>query len=191
MQLTTKINIVLSILTIILCFFIFRNCEFWKNNKVPNVTLPIPLETQKLKEIERLTYELGIEKNRTDSLKALKPKYIAGKDRIHDSLIYVVDSTCKKAVEIMYVECLKTDSINNHIIQGQEIQLMKYSEVVGNYKDIIVLKDYKHSVDSLNMIGLNDEIKHQKKRVIKAKVGGGITSVLSGLAGFGIGKIIP
>jgi len=165
-----------------------KGCD---NKPVINPTLPIPLEATKLKEVERLTYELGIEKNRTDSLKALKPKYIRGKDRIHDSLIYVVDSTCKKAVEIMYVECLKTDSVNNNIIQGQEIQLMKYSEVVGNYKDIIVLKNYTHSVDSINAIGLNDEIKHQKKRVVKAKIGGVAYSIGGFLIGIGVGKIMP
>lgn len=184
-----KIAIIPIAIVIVLIMLLPKGCS---TPGIPdNSNLPILLENQKLKEVERLTYELGIERNKTDSLKALKPKVVYRYKTVYDSIYIESDSVCRLALLITHNECLKLDSVNASIISGQENQLTKYSEMVGNYKDIIVLKDYKNSIDSLNMIGLNDEIKHQKKRVVKAKVGGGLIAILCGAAGFRVGKVMP
>jgi len=180
--------IIIAVLVGVIIYF--NGCD-----KKPTIsTITNPLEAQKLKEVERLTYELGIEKNKTDSLLKLKPKYIAGKTRIHDSLIYVVDSTCKKAVEVLYVECLKTDSINNNIISSQTKAQHKSDSIIGNQKDVITLKNYTRYTDSTKIVSLrNDSIpKAKRSGYWKGAKHGFILGVATDESlRFGVGKVIP
>ena len=54
-----------------------------------------------------------------DSLLKVKPRYVKGRDRTHDSLIFVSDSICINSLNLLYKECQKVDSVNNSIIDTQ------------------------------------------------------------------------
>lgn len=99
----------------------------------------------------------------TDSLKALKPKYTKGKDRVRDSLIYVSDSVCKLNLTILYNECQKVDSINNSIISNQETHIMNDSHIIGNLTDIIAIQKYVITSDSLEKLAYKEFIKLEFK----------------------------
>jgi hypothetical protein len=146
--------------------------------------------SDQLKEIiedKNYIIETVIENNKVlraknDSLSHLKPKYIAGRDRIKDSLIYVSDSTCINNLTILYNECQKIDSINNYIIQNQANQITNYSTVSGNLMDIIAIQKYQLTVDSVNEIALKQEIKKKyRKGLLQGGVVVGVIGFIGGL----------
>jgi hypothetical protein len=188
---TNKIKIITSVAVLIVIVLFFKLCvsDNYENDTLP--TLPIPLESTKLKEIERLTYELGLEKNKTDSLSKLKAIVEHHYHTVYDSLYIESDSVCRAALLIAYNECQNVDSVNTDIINSLSNELATTDKIISDYKDVISIKNYTLSNDSLNMIGLNDEIKHQKKRVAKAKIGGVLYGIGGVLVGFGAGKVIP
>jgi hypothetical protein len=154
----------------------------------PKIVTVTPSE--QLKEIiedKNYIIETVIENNKVlraknDSLSHLKPKYIKGRDRIKDSLIYVSDSICINNLNVLYNECQRVDSVNQDIIQNQANQITNYSTVSGNLMDIIAIQKYKLTVDSVNEIALKREI---KKKYRKGLMQGGAIGVGIGAAFIG------
>ena len=120
----------------------------------------------------------------TDSLKALKPKYTKGKDRVRDSLIYVSDSVCKLNLTILYNECQKVDSINNSIITNQETHIMNDSHIIGNLTDIIAIQKYVITSDSVTIDELKMTVKKEKRKgKLKTILGTALGVIGGGLIG--------
>lgn len=120
-----------------------------------------------------------------DSLKALKPKYIKGKDRVKDSLIFVSDSVCIRNLTILYNECQKIDSVNNQIITNQESHIMNDSQIIGNLADIIAIQKHRIKTDSVDIEYLTLTVKKEKR---KGKLKTILGSALGVLGGIGIGS---
>lgn len=121
-----------------------------------------------------------------DSLKEVKPIYIKGKIRIKDSLIFVSDSDCVRNLTVLYNECQKVDSVNNAIISNQETHIMNDSHIIGNLTDIIALKQYRITSDSLVIDDLNMTVKKEKR---KGKLRTILGSAIGVLTGIGIGSL--
>jgi hypothetical protein len=98
-----------------------------------------------------------------DSLIRLKPKYIKGKDRVRDSLIYISDSICVNNLIALNNECQKIDSVNNAIISEQEIQMIKYSEVVGLMQERNSMQEKRHVKDSIGINTLTKKLTRTRK----------------------------
>ena len=122
----------------------------------------------------------------TDSLKALKPKVIVRYKTVYDSLL-VVDSMCIQALNALHDEHTKIDSVNNQIITNQETHIMNDSHIIGNLTDIIALKQYRISSDSLEIKDLTMTVKKEKR---KGKLKTVLGTALGVLSGIGIGSII-
>lgn len=102
-------------------------------------------------------------KAKIDSLKAIKPKVIVRYKTVYDSLL-VVDSMCVKSLVKLHDEHSKIDSVNNQIITNQETHIMNDSQIIGNLTDIIALKQYQHTKDSIRNKQLTDTIPTVKRK---------------------------
>jgi hypothetical protein len=98
-----------------------------------------------------------------DSLIHLKPKYIEGRDRVRDSLIYISDSICVNILIALNNECIRVDSVNNVIISEQESQMIKYSEVVGLMQERNDAQEKRHVTDSITIHTLDKKLKRTRK----------------------------
>lgn len=99
-----------------------------------------------------------------DSLQLVKQKVISGKERVRDSLIYVSDSTCRKSINILYYECVKTDSINNYIISNLQEQNKKDSTKIAVLNHKINTKQERINRDSTRIVQLNDTLPRVKRK---------------------------
>jgi hypothetical protein len=170
--------IFIGILIVIASFF-FKDCR----HRPDLVIVPNDAINRIIKD-KQVTVNYYLNKAKIDSLKIdslshLKPKYIKGRDRVKDSLIYVSDSICVKNLTILYNECQKIDSVNNAIITNQESHIMDDSHVIGNLTDIVALQKYKLTNDSLAIIDISKEVKRKYRKGL----------MQGGLVGIGIGFI--
>ena len=99
-----------------------------------------------------------------DSLQLVKQKIIQGKERVRDSLIYISDSTCRKAINILYYECGKTDSVNNSIISNLQEQNKKDSTTIAVLSHKINTKQERINRDSTRIVQLNDTLPRVKRK---------------------------
>jgi len=99
-----------------------------------------------------------------DSLQLVKQKIIQGKERVRDSLIYISDSTCRKAINILYYECGKTDSVNNSIISNLQEQDKKDSTTIAVLSHKINTKQERINRDSTRIVQLNDTLPRVKRK---------------------------
>jgi len=123
----------------------------------------------------------------TDSLNLLlnkKPKYIRGRDRVRDSLIFVADTACVRSLVALYDQCAKVDSVNEFIIGNQSNQIANLITVTNNQQDIIDIRNYQHGVDSINEISYKEqiqtEIKNGRKKYRKGLIQGGAIGIGTG-----------
>jgi len=170
--------IVIGIL-IVIASFLMKGCE----NK-PNVVIVPNDAINAIIKDKQQTANYYINRAKSDSLKIdslshLKPKYIKGRDRVKDSLIYVSDSACYKSLVILYNECQKVDSVNNAIITNQENHIMNDSHVIGNLTDIVAMQKYKATNDSLAIIEISKEVKRKYRKGL----------LQGGCVGLGVGVV--
>lgn len=99
-----------------------------------------------------------------DSLQLVKQKFIRGKERVRDSLIYISDSTCRKSINILYYECGKTDSVNNSIISNLQEQNKKDSATIAVLNHKINTKQERINLDSTRIVQLNDTLPRVKRK---------------------------
>lgn len=115
-----------------------------------------------------------------------KPKYIRGRDRVKDSLIYVADTACINSLVTLYNQCAKVDSMNEYIIANQSGQIANLVTITNNQQDIIDIRNYQHGVDSVNEIAYKEQIKAEIKNG-KRKYRRGLLQ--GGAVGLGVGFI--
>jgi len=137
------------------------------------------IETAK-ERIKQLNYKY-------DSLLSVKPKYIKGRDRVKDSLIFVADTACINSLVTLYNQCAKVDSVNEFIISNQSSQIAQYITLTNNQQDIIDIRNYQHGVDSVNEIAYKEridaEIKTAKRKYRKGLLQGGAVGLGVGFIG--------
>lgn len=115
-----------------------------------------------------------------DSLLKVKQKYIKGKERVRDSLIYVSDTICHHPLIAMYTECLKTDSVNNSIISNLQLQGHNDTIAINSLTDKVNIKQERINKDSLQIIQIN---KDSKRKGFKRFIQGGVIGVGIGMIG--------
>lgn len=164
--------------------FIFKGCSTEPTPQTINKDSLYTIIAEKTQINDYLKNENKAIKAITDSLKALKPKYTKGKDRVRDSLIYVSDSVCKLNLTILYNECQKVDSINNSIISNQETHIMNDSHIIGNLTDIIAIQKYVITSDSVTIDELKMTVKKEKRKgKLKTILGTALGVIGGGLIG--------
>lgn len=99
-----------------------------------------------------------------DSLALVKQKVIRGKERVRDSLIYISDSTCRKSINVLYVECQKTDSINNSLISNLQEQKQKDSTSIAVLGHKVLVKQERIIRDSTRIVQLTDTLPRVKRK---------------------------
>lgn len=143
----------------------------WCNSKPQPINEPI-IDTNPLNELVKDKEAINatlMENNKVlrDSLFVLlhkKPKYIQGRDRVKDSLIYVADTACINSLVTLYNQCAKVDSVNEFIISNQSSQIAQYITLTNNQQDIIDIRNYQHGVDSVNYEILKEQLPLEFKR---------------------------
>lgn len=176
--------IIIGILIVILSF-IMKDCSHKPNLVLtPNDSINTAI-AEKEQINEYLKNDNAILKAKIDSLKALKPKVVVRYKTVYDSLL-VTDTTCVNSLNLLYNECQKVDSVNSAIITNQEKHIMNDSHIIGNLTDIIALKQYRITSDSLVIDELNMTVKKEKR---KGKLKTILGSAVGVLAGIGIGSI--
>lgn len=182
----TQVYLISLFAVVIYCLFLFKGCSTEPTPQTINKDSLYTIIAEKEQIIDyNTTYNKQLNV-KIDSLKALKPKFIKGKDRIKDSLIYVSDSVCKLNLTILYNECQKVDSINNSIITNQETHIMNDSHIIGNLTDIIAIQKYVITSDSVTIDELKMTVKKEKR---KGKLKNILGTALGTLAGFGLGSL--
>ena len=172
--------IIIGILIVILSF-IMKDCKH-----KPNYVLTPNDSINSIIDDKQAVIDMLVENNKAirlqiDSLKEVKPIYIKGKIRIKDSLIFVSDSDCVRNLTVLYNECQKVDSVNNAIISNQETHIMNDSQIIGNLTDIIALKQYRITSDSLVIDDLNLTVKKEKRKGKLRTILGSAIGVLTGI----------
>ncbi len=168
----------------LIAMFIFKGCSTEPTPQTINKDSLYTIIAEKEQINNCLKNENKQIKAITDSLKALKPKYTKGKDRVRDSLIYVSDSVCKLNLTILYNECQKVDSINNSIISNQETHIMNDSHIIGNLTDIIAIQKYVITSDSVTIDELKMTVKKEKRKgKLKTILGTALGVIGGGLIG--------
>lgn len=99
-----------------------------------------------------------------DSILKLKIKYVKGRDRVHDSLIYISDSTCRKSLNILYFECQKVDSVNNWLISTKNERIKNDSIESSEKEKKIIEKQKRINRDSTYIEHLHKDSIPQVKR---------------------------
>lgn len=176
--------LIIGILITILSF-IMKDCNHKPNLKVvPNDSINSIID-DKQAVIDMLIENNKAIRTQIESLKEVKPKVIVRYKTVYDSLL-VTDTTCVNSLNLLYNECQKVDSVNSAIITNQEKHIMNDSHIIGNLTDIIALKQYRITSDSLVIDDLNMTVKKEKR---KGKLKTILGSALGVLAGIGIGSI--
>ena len=176
--------IIIGILIVILSF-IMKDCSHKPNLVVtPNDSINTVI-AEKEQIIDYIKNDNANLKAKIDSLSNLKPKVIVRYKTVYDSLL-IVDTMCVQALNTLHNEHSKVDSVNNAIISNQETHIMNDSHIIGNLTDIIALKQYRITSDSLVIDNLNMTVKKEKR---KGKLGTILGSAIGVLAGIGIGSI--
>lgn len=102
-----------------------------------------------------------------DSILKLKIKYVKGRDMVHDSLIYISDSTCRKSLNILYFECQKVDSVNNWLISTKNERIKNDSIESQEKENKIIAKQKRINRDSTYIEHLhNDSIPQVKRKAL-------------------------
>lgn len=102
-----------------------------------------------------------------DSILKLKIKYVKGRDRVHDSLIYISDSTCRQSLNILYFECQKVDSVNNWLISTKNERIKNDSIESQEKENKIIAKQKRINRDSTYIEHLhNDSIPQVKRKAL-------------------------
>lgn len=102
-----------------------------------------------------------------DSILKLKIKYVAGRTRVRDSLIYVSDSTCRQSLNILYSECQKVDSVNNWLISTKNERIRNDSIESQEKEKKIIAKQKRINRDSIYIQHLhNDSIPQVKRKAL-------------------------
>lgn len=114
--------------------------------------------------LNEMAKDKHILQKKCDSLLLVKQKVIQGKERVRDSLIYISDSTCRKAINILYYECGKTDSVNNNIISNLNQQKQKDSTSIATLTHKVSTKQERINRDSTRIEQLNDTIPKVKRK---------------------------
>jgi len=195
-----KYPIIILIKAIIILFaflFILSKFKGCGNNELLNVksetksNLLDSIIILKNNETTKLLSHIKTIEGKVDSLTKLKTKIKSGLKTKYDSAIVNSPDTCDKAVTEIYNWCAKVDSVNSLVIAKQDSILNDYRQIVANNTDVVTLKDYQLSqkTDSINSLKLENKL--LKKSVRNEKLKGWGKSIISGLAGFGLGKIIP
>jgi len=148
---------------IIIAILIGILISFVKCDKEPKTSDETILISQITNKVENGLTVISRKDAIIDSLKHLKPKYIKGRDRVRDSLIYISDSICVNNLLALNKECLKVDSANTAIITEQENQMMRYSEVVGLMEERNDMQEKRHVKDSTEITKLNKKLKRTRK----------------------------
>ena len=99
-----------------------------------------------------------------DSLLKVKLRFIKGKDRVRDSLVYVSDSVCQKSINILYYECHKVDSVNNSLISNLQEQSKKDSSTISILNHKIKVKQDRINRDSTRVVQLTDTLPKVKRK---------------------------
>lgn len=99
-----------------------------------------------------------------DSILKLKIKYVKGRDRVHDSLIYISDSTCIQSLNILYFECQKVDSVNNWLISTKNERIKNDSIESQEKEKKIIAKQKRINRDSTRIEQLNDTLPKVKRK---------------------------
>lgn len=154
--------LIIGILIVILSF-IMKDCEHKpKLVLTPNDSINTVIAEKE--QIIAYIKEDNIRKKAViDSLNNLKPKVIVRYKTVYDSLL-IVDTMCVQALNTLYNECQKVDSVNNQIITNQEQHIINDSHIIGNLTDIVALKQYQHTKDSTRIVQLNDTIPTVKRK---------------------------
>jgi hypothetical protein len=188
MQLTKPEKYIIGTLIIVLILCVFKLCNnSEKPNTLKNINYIDTLELSKEKDVTVQKLKDIHYRRIIDSISNIKNKVLIKYIKVRD--IAIRDTN--KAVQELIVDCDSLNLINALTVTYKDSTIDSKNKIISDYKDIIMLKNYTHSNDSLNIIGLNDNIKRQKKRVIKAKIGGGLIAILSAGFGFGVGKVMP
>ncbi len=132
---------------------IFDNSEQTKNENRSNFVLDsIAQENKRLAILN-------------DSILKLKIKYVKGRDRVHDSLIYISDSICRQSLNILYFECQKVDSVNNLLISNKNERIKNDSIESQEKEKKIIAKQKRINRDSTYIEYLyNDSIPRVRRR---------------------------
>ena len=91
-------------------------------------------------------------------------RFIKGKDRVRDSLVYVSDSVCQKSINILYYECHKVDSVNNSLISNLQEQSKKDSSTISILNHKIKVKQDRINRDSTRVVQLTDTLPKVKRK---------------------------
>jgi hypothetical protein len=114
--------------------------------------------------IEHLTSEITHVK--IDTLKIIKIRYKTKYDTTYIEITKQAPDTCGYYLAKLNNECLKLDSVNNAIINEQETQMIKYSEVVGLMQDRNDLQEKRHVKDSVEINTLTKKLKRTRKLAV-------------------------
>ena len=176
--------IIIGILIVILSF-IMKDCSHKPNLVLtPNDSINTVI-AEKEQIIDYIKNDNANLKAKIDSLSNLKPKVIVRYKTVYDSLL-IVDTMCVQALNTLHNEHSKVDSVNNAIISNQETHIMNDSHIIGNLTDIIALKQYRITSDSLVIDDLNMTVKKEKR---KGKLKTILGSAIGVLAGIGLGSL--
>ena len=121
-----------------------------------------------------------------DSINKVKPKIVHHYHTVYDSLI-IADTACVNSLVTLYNQCAKVDSVNEYIIANQSSQIGNLISVTNNQQDIIDIRNYQHSVDSVNEVVLKqtikDEVSNGKRKYRKGLLQGGVIGLGVGVIG--------
>lgn len=102
-----------------------------------------------------------------DSILKLKIKYIKGRDRVHDSLIFISDSLCIQRLNFLYSQSQKVDSANNLLISTKNERIKNDSISFLAQKDKTDQKQKRINRDSTYIEHLhNDSIPQVKRKAL-------------------------
>ena len=176
MKQTKNTIIGLTILVCIILAFMFTCTD--GINKGKTVTIKPIID----KQINDKAKTIIQTKLRIDTIEIVKTKIVTKYKTIYDTIIKQAPDTCKGYLIALDKACDSKDSVNNS-------QLFQYSNLVRSQSDLIAIQKFKLQSDSIDMINLNDELKFTQKQVKRGKIKTVLTSIVSGLAGFGLGSL--
>lgn len=176
------------ILLAIICFALL-----WCNSKPQPINEPI-VNTNPLNEIVQdkdavinaSKEHIALLKSKLDSASNVKPKIVYRKIYVYDSLL-IADTACVNSLVTLYNQCAKVDSVNEYIIANQSGQIAEFITTTNNQQDVIDIRNYQHSVDSVNEVKykamIQSEINNGKRKYRKGLLQGGAVGLGLGFIG--------
>jgi len=169
---------------VIISFFVFFNC---KGDKVESQSKVDPILLLKLKEnsvfLASLKKMLYSKQHELDSLEAVKQKVKYLYKTKYDTILEQAPDTCAPYLTKLNNECLKLDSANQKVINGQKEKVALYDKLDSTYNKNITYRQTIRTTDSTKIDSLSRKLKWQKVKTkasffLGATIGAGATKVI-------------